>query len=1029
MSSAPRISAVGLANRLGGDTPAPTEEQQAIIEAPLQPMLVVAGAGSGKTSTMADRVVWLIACGLVRPEHLLGLTFTRKAAAELSERIRSKLARLAESIPQVQNLSGEPTVSTYNAYAASLVTEHGIRIGVEPGTQVVTDTGRWQLARDLVCSWDGELTEFQTGIDAVTEKVLGLASGMAEHVQTRPQVAEFGEHLGEMLRDRSGPRSNDAFRGLQSVVRQHQQLLPLVDAWQERKRDRGVMDFADQLALAVQLVQSAPEVAVTERQRWQVVLLDEYQDTSHSQVTLLQHLFALGHPVCAVGDPNQSIYSWRGASAGTLQRFGSDFPTKSGERAAEVFLTRSWRNREEILAVANQLSEPLRQGSSVPQLEAGTAGRGYVATAFHESAHQEATWLAARFEELWSSESDTAAVLVRNRKQIAPLLQAFDDAGLPVEVVGSMGLLYYPEVAEAVATLRAAADPLSGPSLMRLLTGARWRLGPRDIQALWSRARELVADMSGFEPLALTDETEASLSDALHDLGEADQYSHSGFDRLQRIARELTWLRGRMDQSLPDVVRDAISISGLEVETLLHRGELTHLDTFVDVAAAFDSNAHSASVTSFLAYLEVSKERERGITVEGASVAHGVVQIMTVHAAKGLEWDVVAVPGLCGGVFPSSPRGTGWVSDSSVLPFALRGDASELPQLYLADTEKPSDVSNAVKAFASDYKDHRLEEERRLAYVAMTRARSTLLASGYCWEPEQGKPRKPADFLVEAHATATHPGPWLESTGGENPLNAEGVTAIWPTSAPLGRHQERYVAAAQAVAATDGSISDAERAQEWMQQAQLLLTERAQQREQVIELAFPSRMSVSQLQAAHADQQEYLRRLRRPMPQPPRAATGRGTSFHAWVEEFFQAEQMLPLAELAESEPFTDSEMERLQRNFKASEWATRPIAAVEVPFVLEVDSLPVRGRIDAVFKRDDGGFDVVDWKTGRVPSGAEAEAAAAQLALYRQAWAQLAEVDPAEVSVAFYYVSADRTIRPADLPSVEDLASALRTG
>ena len=452
--------AVGLANRLG--QPTPTDEQQRIVEAGPDPMLVIAGAGSGKTTTMADRVVWLIANRVARPEHILGLTFTRKAAAELAARVRDKLRRLTESIPELSELHGEPTVSTYNAYAGGLVGEHGLRIGIEPGTRVITDTGRWQLARDLVCAWDGEMSEFDVSVDRVTELVLQLAEQLAEHLRDGADLRRFDRDLYELLEERQSAKLNDEFRNLMSLRRKRDQLLPLVEAWDRRKREMGVMDFADQLSLAAQLVAGAPEIIRTERERWRAVLLDEYQDTSFSQVALLRDLFGGGHPVTAVGDPNQSIYSWRGASAGTLQRFPSDFPDLNGEPAKVAYLTRSWRNREAVLEVANAVSEPLRAGT-VPPLTVGAKfddehGKGLVEAAMHLTAADEAEWIAARLQEVWRPDRDeTAAVLIRKRHQIPALHRALTAAGLPVQVVGSLGSSTTQEVAETVAMLRAAA--------------------------------------------------------------------------------------------------------------------------------------------------------------------------------------------------------------------------------------------------------------------------------------------------------------------------------------------------------------------------------------------------------------------------------------------------------------------------------------------------------------------------------------------------------------------------------------------
>ena len=157
--------------------------------------------------------MWLIANRVARPEHILGLTFTRKAAAELAARVRDKLRRLTESVPELAELHGEPTVSTYNAYAGSLVAEHGLRIEIEPGTRVITDTGRWQIARDLVCAWDGPISQFDVGVDKVTEQVLQLAGQLAEHLRDGDDLRAFDRELAEMLAERQGSRSRTTSSG------------------------------------------------------------------------------------------------------------------------------------------------------------------------------------------------------------------------------------------------------------------------------------------------------------------------------------------------------------------------------------------------------------------------------------------------------------------------------------------------------------------------------------------------------------------------------------------------------------------------------------------------------------------------------------------------------------------------------------------------------------------------------------------------------------------------------------------------
>ncbi|HEX2144367.1 MAG TPA: UvrD-helicase domain-containing protein [Glycomyces sp.] len=1025
--SGARRSAVGLANLLGQSTP--TEEQAAVIEAGPDPMLVVAGAGSGKTTTMADRVVWLIANRVVRPEHILGLTFTRKAAAELAARIRTKLRRLTESIPELADLHGEPTVSTYNAYAGNLVAEHGLRIGIEPGARVITETGQWQLARDLVCAWDGDMSEVDVGVDKVTEQVLQLTGQLAEHLRDGSDLRAFDRELFEALEARRAKRDNAEFRNLMGLRRRREQLLPLVEAWNRRKRELGVIDFGDQLSLAAQLVAVVPEIAQSERDRWRVVLLDEYQDTSYSQVALLRDLYGGGHPVTAVGDPNQSIYSWRGASAGTLQRFPIDFPAQNGRQAERVELTKSWRNRAEILAVANKVSEPLRAGDIQP-LVAGVDGPGMVRAAMHLTVADEASWLAANLAAVWKSIEEErerkaaevgevpkpveAAVLVRKRRQIPALHRALTAAGLPVQVVGSLGLLFHPEVAETVAILRAAADPTDGSALMRLLAGNRWRIGPRDIAALWARARELAPDSRGFEPDAGR-EAEASLADALADPGAAEHYSPIGYLRFAQLHEELGWIRGRLGQSLPDVVGDVIARSGLDVEVMLHHGDLSNLDEFVDIAASYENDTSGANIPGFLSYLESAAERERGLTVEGANPAGGVVQLMTVHAAKGLEWDLVAVPGLCEGILPTSVKGDStWVSDVARLPYALRGDAENLPVLYLDEAENPREVAAAVAAFKEHDQEARLGEERRLAYVALTRARQALLASGYWWEAERRHARPPAPYLNEAVAAGAEATVWADS-GPSNPLEDDAPTVAWPSKAPLGSRQAAFAEAAERVLSAAEPAAGGPQSRQWREEAELLLAERDERESGIVRLPRPVRLSTSQLMAMRADEEAFAAARRRPMPQPPRQATQRGTEFHAWVEEFFGGGTLFDSLDLpgAADEANQDTDLDRLKDAFRNSTWAKRNIAAQEVPFVIDYEGTIVRGRIDAVFHGEESGYDVVDWKTGRPPEGEAATHAALQLKVYRKAWARLKNIDESEVRTAFHYIGADHTWWP----------------
>ncbi len=1098
---AARYSPAELARALGLFEP--TAEQAAVIAAPPGPLVVIAGAGAGKTETMAARVVWLVANGYAEPGQVLGLTFTRKAAGQLLRRVRSRLARLggtgltigSQPGPPPGEPAGTPVVSTYHAFAGQLLRECGLLLPVEPDTRLLSETELWQLAFDVVNGYPGALHTDKSPA-AVTAMVLRLSGQLAEHLVDTDQLRDTHFELerlvhtlpaGRYQRDR-GP-SQWLLRMLATQA-ERAELVPLIDALHRRMRAEKVMDFGMQMAYAARLATAVPQVGEQLRDRYRVVLLDEYQDTGYAQRILLSSLFGGGVDdelaLTAVGDPIQSIYGWRGASATNLPRFTTDFPRPDGSPAPVLELRTSWRNPPRALQVANAVSADARRRSvavralrSRPGAEPGT-----VRCALLADVQAEREWVADHLHQRYQRAADdgvappTAAILVRRNADAAPMAAALRARGVPVEVVGLAGLLSVPEVADVVAMLRLVADPTAGAAAMRVLTGPRWRLAACDIAALWRRATVLggrgstaetaVAIASAADPGAADrhhqaeqiaqaagpEADTAGLAEAITDPGPASDYSAAGYQRIVALAEELSMLRGHLGHPLPDLVAEVRRLLGVDCEvrsampTASGWSGAEQLDAFADVVSRFADSTTAASVDGLLAYLDVATVVENGLAPAQIVVSHNRVQVLTVHAAKGLEWQLVAVPHLSAGVFPSTAQARTWLTDAADLPPLLRGDRASagvhgVPVLDTLDVTDRKQLSDKISAHRRQLEQRRLDEERRLLYVAITRAEDTLLLSGHHWGATGIKPRGPSDFLTELKdiidrsAAAGEPCGVIEqwaqapADGDRNPLRDSVHEAIWPVD-PLGaRGADVRRGAALVTEAMSGDPAPTADPEGWAADVDALLRERARAARRPAP-TLPSQLSVSSLVDLAREPEHALQRLTRRLPARPDPHALLGNTFHEWVQRFYGAERLFDLADLPGAAD-TDTaqrdadELAALQAAFLASPWAARTPVDVEVPFEMAIGDTVVRGRIDAVFTDPDGGATVVDWKTGEPPHGAEAaRQAAIQLAVYRLAWAALCGCPESLVRTAFHYVRTGVTVLPDALPGPDELAALL---
>ncbi|WP_285510231.1 ATP-dependent DNA helicase [Streptomyces sp. NBRC 14336] len=787
-----------------------TPEQTECITAPPAPQVIVAGAGSGKTTVMAARVVWLVGTGQVAPEQVLGLTFTNKAAGELAERVRKALIKAGVTDPDVidpDNPPGEPVISTYHAFAGRLLTDHGLRIGLEPSSRLLADATRYQLAARVLREAPGPYPALTRSFADLVSDLLALDAELSEHL-VRPE--SLRAHDAELLLTLGGVKLTNAdLRKVPETLAARRELADLVVRYRAAKRERDLLDFGDQIALSAQLAR-IPEVGRALREEFRVVLLDEYQDTSVAQRVMLAGLFGdgTGHPVTAVGDPCQAIYGWRGASVANLDDFPEHFARADGRPATRQALSENRRSGGRLLDLANGLAEPLRAmhaGVQALRPAPGAERDGTVRCALLRTHAEEIDWIADSITHLVATGKAPGeiAVLCRTATDFAEIQSALVARDVPVEVVGLSGLLHLPEIADLVAVCEVLQDPGANASLVRLLTGPRWRIGPRDLALLGRRARRLVAHarvdgdddpdrrlaeaVEGVDPaevISLADALDTFLETPLDGEDDGLPFSPDARVRFARLAAELRDLRRSLADPLMDVLHRVLAVTGLEVElsasphALAARRRET-LSNFLDIAASFAAGDGEASLLAFLGFLRTAAQYEKGLD-NALPGGENTVKVLTAHKSKGLEWDVVAVPGLVTGTFPSSQGREKWTSQARVLPHALRGDADTLPDVLSWD-------SRGLKDFHEAMKEHQHTEELRLGYVTFTRPRRLLLGSGHWWGPSQKKPRGPSDFLqaLYGHCVAGHGEieVWADEPAEdeENPaLHTADADQVWP---------------------------------------------------------------------------------------------------------------------------------------------------------------------------------------------------------------------------------------------------------
>jgi DNA helicase II / ATP-dependent DNA helicase PcrA len=618
-------------------------------------LLIVAGAGSGKTRVLTHRIAWLLGERGVQPGQLLAITFTNKAAGEMKDRVARLVGPRARAM----------WVSTFHSACVRILRAEGKRLGFTSSFSIY-DADDSRRLMTTVCR-DLDFDPKRLSARSVAAQVSNLKNDLVDFEDAKARATS---HLERMVADAYG-------------------------LYQDRLRRANALDFDDLIMTTVTLLQLFPDVAEHYRRRFRHVLVDEYQDTNHAQYVLVKELVGAGDDaaeLCVVGDADQSVYAFRGATIRNILQFEADYPD-----ATVILLEQNYRSTQTILTAANAVIS--RNPDRKPKRLWSDAGDGekivgYVA----DNEHDEAAWIAGEIDRLADEAGIRAcdiAVFYRTNAQSRVFEEVFIRVGLPYKVVGGVRFYERREVRDALAYLRVLVNPADTVSLRRILNVPKRGIGDTSEAAIAS----------------LSERDRTTYFDALHHAADAPGLASRSLNAIQGFVTLIDELTEKAGAAPGDVLEAVLDRTGYLAELRASsdpqdEGRVENLEELVSVAREFEQTRPDGTLGDFLEQVSLVADADQVPSPDGSD---GVVTLMTLHTAKGLEFPVVFLSGMEDGVFPH---------------MRSMGNSAEL------------------------------EEERRLAYVGITRAEKRLYVSRANVRSAWGSPsyNPPSRFLDDLPA-------------------------------------------------------------------------------------------------------------------------------------------------------------------------------------------------------------------------------------------------------------------------------------
>ena len=912
-------------------------EQRQAVTATEGPILIVAGAGTGKTRVITTRVAYLLnSVKDLKPENILALTFTDKATDEMRERIEGLAGGAA----------GDIWIYTFHAFARKILAENGSHIGIPANFKILDEVEKWILLKKLLPELKLDYYLQLADPAGVLNSFVRFISRAKDELILPEEYEEYAKGLRRSFEKKKKGLSADEAAPEELEVRREEEVARIYNVYQKRALEENALDFGDLILYTIKLFNERPNILRHYQEQFKYILVDEFQDTNIAQIELLMILSKKRKNICVVGDDDQAIYRFRGASYASFLKFKEKYP-----KLKTIKLTQNYRSTKKILGNASRLIAHNGMDRYDPkknlwtEKREGPAARAIVAHDYADEANAVADEIEALYAKFKGDKKrySNIAVLYRAHVHKDILLKKLRSRAIPTVVVRGVGLLETEEIRDIIAYLRVIDNPSDSVNLFRILTAPVWSIDIEDLISISNMASRNETPI--YDVIKKTEGIKEIKKETKKRLGEFR-------DHLNILMRKAK--RCEVSELFITLVEESGYIKDLLKERNAENDQkILNIGKFFDFIIKYLKNNPDQSLSGFLLYLNFFMEAGGKPEQEDVTLHEDAVRFMTIHSAKGLEFPYVFLISLVQTRFPTPKR-------REPIPF---------PDCLMKE-----------KLPAGDF--HR-EEERRLCYVAMTRAQEGLYLSGI------DKPNNRASMFL------------------------------------------KEVLVEEAQESGDISFTDVELSSDAESRIETLLGrfKRLEAQKGIrYRLPKPDKLSFTQLDTYNACPLRYKFTYVYRIPRRRRNALAFGTNIHSTLEDFYGlVQEKKPVDEKVlfglfnkhwtsfgyESKMAAENYRKAGESSLKVfyekhKDTLHKPPLFIEKQIDLKVGDFVLDVRIDRIDDLGKGSVEIIDYKTGK-PKDEDFAESSLQLSIYAMATKEVLKLNPTRLS--FYYINPNKKV------------------